>query len=385
MVIYLRMLISKYANWTYEEFLYAQHPEYVALRNIVFKNRQHNFSLFGEGVSFGHFKGYGVNFYNMKQNTIHGYFLSFLLKFEFALILRPSVFVSMGTFNLIPFGLSAIFMRRRFIAILTSEPWYDIQDVAKPLRRLFRLLLKKVFQKSQMVFVLSKNLRKELIEDYCVSPDKILLYNYKISEIFNPAVLGKFKTLLNPSGPIVLTICRIAPQKGLEYLIEASRIITEKIPNAKIIIKGVLSADVPSQVAYLALLRKLIDENGLQQNVRILDIDLEYSEMPGLMASADVFVLPSMSEGKPMVVLEAMATGIPVVGSRVGGIMDVIEDGNNGLLVEPKDVEGLSEAIIRILSDKKLRKRLSDGALSDSQRLRENEFESLLGRFILPS
>lgn len=100
------------------------------------------------------------------------------------------------------------------------------------------------------------------------------------------------------------------------------------------------------------------------------------------MAAADVFVLPSVFEGLGVALLEAMACGVPVVASNVGGIPDIVTDGYNGLLVGAGDVKGLAESVIKILSDETLRKRLSEGALTTIQQMTENEFETLLNRFI---
>jgi glycosyltransferase involved in cell wall biosynthesis len=203
------------------------------------------------------------------------------------------------------------------------------------------------------------------------------VYKYRISNIFNPHVPSDLKKTLNPSGPVVLTVCRISPQKGLEYLVEASPAVIEKIPDVKFVIRA-----YSSEEKYEKYLRSLINKYNLQKYFKILIEFSPYEEITKYMAAADVFVLPSISEGLGVVVLEAMACGVPVIGSKVGGITDMIKHEYNGLLVRPRDVNGLAEAIIRILSGKTLRKRLSEGALTTIQDMKENEFESLLTKFI---
>ena len=89
------------------------------------------------------------------------------------------------------------------------------------------------------------------------------------------------------------------------------------------------------------------------------------NEKDNLMQEADVFVLPSYYEALPLGVLEAMALGIPVVTTPVGGIPDVIEDGINGLLVEPRQPEALARAIVALLMDDALRTRLRETAHTD--------------------
>jgi glycosyltransferase involved in cell wall biosynthesis len=77
---------------------------------------------------------------------------------------------------------------------------------------------------------------------------------------------------------------------------------------------------------------------------------------------ATVLVLPSRSEGLGRVIIEALCRGRPVVGSRVGGIADLLEDGVNGVLVEPGDTEALAEALVRVLSNRTLVERLAEAA-----------------------
>lgn len=79
--------------------------------------------------------------------------------------------------------------------------------------------------------------------------------------------------------------------------------------------------------------------------------------MPGVYTSLDVLVLPSRDEGMPMTIIEALAAGTPVIATRVGSVPELIKDGQTGLLLEPGDIEGLSNAIIRLLADSDLRQR----------------------------
>jgi glycosyltransferase involved in cell wall biosynthesis len=80
--------------------------------------------------------------------------------------------------------------------------------------------------------------------------------------------------------------------------------------------------------------------------------------MPGIYAALDVFVLPSLNEGLPMTILEAMAASKPVIATRVGAIPKVIQDGETGLLVDPGDVDGLQSALARLLTDADLCSRI---------------------------
>jgi glycosyltransferase involved in cell wall biosynthesis len=90
--------------------------------------------------------------------------------------------------------------------------------------------------------------------------------------------------------------------------------------------------------------------------------------MPAVYAEHDIFVFPSLSEGMPLTLLEAMAAGMPVVTTETSGMADVVEDGFNGLLVPPADTESLVEAIERLLRSADLRKRLGQQAQETMQR-----------------
>lgn len=106
--------------------------------------------------------------------------------------------------------------------------------------------------------------------------------------------------------------------------------------------------------------KKLIQQIGISDYVRFLGFvenSLHY------IASFDLLVMPSLNEGIPMSLLEAMAMGVPVIASRVGGIPEVIEDESTGILVEPKNVEELYQACARLASDERLRKKIASNAM----------------------
>ena len=107
--------------------------------------------------------------------------------------------------------------------------------------------------------------------------------------------------------------------------------------------------------------RRMIAELGIEQSVQVREW-VSASEAAALLASAEVFVLPSRHEGQPMAVLEAMAHGVCVVAGDVGGIPELVEDGRSGLLVRPDDVGSLADALRRVLGDRDLRARLGGAA-----------------------
>jgi len=160
---------------------------------------------------------------------------------------------------------------------------------------------------------------------------------------------------------MILTVGRLVERKGHVYLVRAMPLILKKIPNAKLFIvgSGPLEKEIKSEVKKL----------GLEKSV-VLTGRVATEILPNYYAAADVFCLPAIIDsrgetegGQGLVVGEAMATGKPVVASAVGGITDAVKHNWNGLLVKEKNEKQLAEAICKVLSDKKLREKLTKNGL----------------------
>lgn len=141
-------------------------------------------------------------------------------------------------------------------------------------------------------------------------------------------------------GPVALSTGRLAPEKGHPYLIEAWAAVRQAVPEAVLLIAG----DGPERPR----LEQLIADRGLTGAVRLLGFRDDAAQLP---AAADVFVLPSLTEGMGIALLEAMACGCPVIASAVGGITEAVADRTHGLLVPPGDAAGLADACIALLAD----------------------------------
>ncbi len=152
----------------------------------------------------------------------------------------------------------------------------------------------------------------------------------------------------------VLCVARLSWEKGIDYLLQAWPMVLESARKAKLVIVGE-GRERPK-------IEKMIQDLNLASGVELKG-NLPHKQVLEEMARAAVFVLPSLAEGLGIVILEAQAAGAPVVATRVGGIPDIIKDGKNGFLVEPKSPRQLAAAIVKLLKDKKLRKRLSEEGL----------------------
>jgi glycosyltransferase involved in cell wall biosynthesis len=144
--------------------------------------------------------------------------------------------------------------------------------------------------------------------------------------------------------PVVGAIGRLAPQKGLPTLLHAARDVLQLVPNALFVFVG----DGPDKEALQVQAREL----GIAGSVSFLGVR---EDIPEILSSVDVVALPSLSEGLPMVLLEAMASGAAVVASRVGAVPRVVDDRVNGILMSPGDVCGLTVALLDLLRSKQLR------------------------------
>ncbi|MDX6398309.1 MAG: hypothetical protein QOJ43_1717, partial [Gaiellaceae bacterium] len=161
-----------------------------------------------------------------------------------------------------------------------------------------------------------------------------------------------------PETPIALYVGMLERTKGIATLAAAWPLVAAQLPGARLVIVG--------RGAQADLVDRLRDDfpDRVEHVERLLP-----SEVAARMDDATCLVLPSRSEGLPRVILESFARGRSVVASRVGGIGDVVEDGESGFLVEAGDAEALAAALTRVLSDRELAARVGAGAHDASLRL----------------
>ena len=151
-----------------------------------------------------------------------------------------------------------------------------------------------------------------------------------------------FKTRLGlaPEAPLVATIGRLHEQKGLDDFLRAAAALGDACPACRFLIVGQGPLEAP--------LKALAHELHLDERVTFLP---SCDDVPAVLRATDVFLLTSLWEGMPNVVLEAMAAAAPVVATRVEGIADVLEDGRTGSIVPPRDVSALAAAALRYLDE----------------------------------
>jgi glycosyltransferase involved in cell wall biosynthesis len=160
---------------------------------------------------------------------------------------------------------------------------------------------------------------------------------------------------LPPRGHVFGMAARVSPQKDFPTLIQAAKIVAEKLPDCCFLIAGDHQLEAPHRAHYESLL-PLLEATGMRDRFFFAGFQAEMSPFYG---AIDTFVLSSNWEGLPTVVLEAVMYGRPVVSTEVGGIAEAIQDGVNGFLVPPKSPELLADRLIQIAADSALAERMA--------------------------
>ena len=152
-------------------------------------------------------------------------------------------------------------------------------------------------------------------------------------------------------GTRLLFVARLAELKGLSILLEAMTTLIKTHPAGHLTVIG----DGPQRERFEQLAR----EYGLDEAVTFTGY-LSQAEVRAQLAQTDVFVLPSYAEGVPVTLMEALGSAVPVVATQVGGVSELVEDGSNGFVVRPGDVESLADRLVELVADPELRQRLGD-------------------------
>jgi len=141
------------------------------------------------------------------------------------------------------------------------------------------------------------------------------------------------------NGFIIGTICRLSDEKGLKHLMRAVRFLSAKHADIKVVVIG----EGPQEKE----LRKIISDESLSEKVLLAGYrEAAYNYLPLF----DIFVLPSLTEGLPITLLEAMQAEVPIIATRVGGMPGLLGDGKLGYLVEPADAQALADAVDKVRS-----------------------------------
>ncbi|MDD5749188.1 MAG: glycosyltransferase family 4 protein [Patescibacteria group bacterium] len=241
-------------------------------------------------------------------------------------------------------GIALVFSKyfyKKAKRILTLQSG-DLDDPKKQKKFLIRFFWKSIHKSPDRITAISSFLADRA--------RRLGVADEKIQLIPNGVDFSKVPQGIIQEKNKVVCLARLSWEKGLDYLVKAWPGVISQVPEAKLVLVG--EGDKRKEI------EDLIKELNIAGSVELKGA-LPHQEALEQLASAEVFICPSLAEGLGIVFIEAQACGAPVIGTRVGGIPDVIQDNENGLLVEAKNSEQITEAIVKLLKDEELRKQLS--------------------------
>ncbi len=233
--------------------------------------------------------------------------------------------------------------------VATCHPWTETKYSSRA--RLYSWLDKKVLKKFDAIVAVAESVKQELLTAGVAAE--------KISVIDNGIDVNRFQQAydlrdlcrelqIDNDRIIIGTVGRLVEEKGQRFLIEATKLLVHTFPNLLVIIVG--------EGPLFEQLNQMINELGLQEQVRLTGLR---QDIPRMLALFDIFVLPSISEGLPMALMEAMASQKPVIATNVGDIFKLIQNGVTGLLITPTNVLELQESITKLIIDREMARRLA--------------------------
>lgn len=164
---------------------------------------------------------------------------------------------------------------------------------------------------------------------------------------------------LTPKDLLVANVGNLYPVKGQDVLVSAASRVLRERPELP------LHIAIAGRGEQESTLRSMAQEAGIADRVHLLGFR---DDIPDLLAASDIFALPSRSEGLPLALLEAMSAGTPIIASAVGGIPEVVRDGETALLFPAGSAQDLASALLRLATDRELRSRLAENGRDLAQR-----------------
>jgi len=270
------------------------------------------------------------------------------VRFSFWLIPKIAQQLREGAFDLLHthgykadlLGIIAAYMAK--IPIVATIHGYTN---AFPAVRVYGHLDLLVLRRFPKVMAVSDYLRQELIASGLAPHQVVTVYHVLDPDVFVSTISADRRQVRAELGigthtPVVLTVGRLNPEKGHRYLLESAQLVCQYIHDLHVLVVGEGPLREQLEVSARSLsLNAVVSFLGWRKDVA------------SLMAASDLFVLPSTRDSFPMVILEALAIGVPVIATRVGGVPEIIRTGENGILVEPRDPEALARAMTWALTN----------------------------------
>lgn len=268
-------------------------------------------------------------------------------------------------YNMIPDGIAAVKLANNLkLPVAFWAIGTDVNGIAA-YNKINHYLSRKSIEDSQVVFTESMDLERKV---KCFSRKNINVKTfYKGIDISNFIDLPQKKVLINKlklshDNKYMLFVGRLIYDKGIYELAHTFITISKRYPNFNLILIG--------EELEKEKLESKFRDNGILDRVQFKGV-IPYTEIANYMKASDLLVLPSWAEGLPNVVMEAMATGLPVIATDVGGIPEILENGVTGISVPAKNAEKLTEAVIEMMENEKLREK----CIRNAKELMKNKFD----------
>lgn len=302
------------------------------------------------------FKGWGPVSDKLKDCGVECITLSGKGKFDFRVLWRYFLFLRKAPPDLIiAFLYRAYIPTRIFGLLLGIANISSVRDVQEWMNPLHIFLERITANYSTAIYSCSNAVTRFLLKDIRIKKEKIVTIQNGIDvESFSVKINKKQKLQelgLNSKLKIVGTVCRLhEPKKGIMTLLEATKELQKETD------------------FHLLIIGTGKDERKLRQIAQIEKINVSFlgerKDINEILQIMDVFVLASIYEGFPVVVLEAMAAGLPIVASKVGGLEEAVSEGETGFLIEPGIPKKLSDKIKKLLLNENLRKNFGKAGLN---------------------
>ena len=243
------------------------------------------------------------------------------------------------------------------LVVYTAHDFY-FRSFERGFKRSFYIFLEKFASPfCDLILFVSEAVKSEAINERIKKSEYLVWVgngiqcdNFTINTLYQNSIKHKYS--ISENTPIVGVVARLVENKGLDIFIKASTIILDKYPNAIFIICG----SGPDEKNLTNLIKEL---NVFDKVMFTGHVDSK-KELIHIMASFDVFLLPTRREGLGIVYIEAMVLGIPVVGTRIPPITEIIVEGQTGLLAADQDYNAFAQCAISLLSDHELSIRLAE-------------------------
>ena len=329
---------------------------------------------------YHHPEGFSIHYIGSKKSKISTTHIHELIRFGLLLIYHSKKLINiikpdlLHCFFTLPSGSFGLFCKKRYnIPYITSVlgadvPGFNIGDWRlNTYHALTSVLSKAIWDNSSFIAANSQSLKDTCIK-FSTKQDVKVISNGVDSDVFFP---NKEKKEDKSNEVELLFISRLMYQKGIDTLIKACGILKEKnITNFRLNIVG--------DGHLKGLMFSLIEKFKLNERINFLGWR-ELEELPEIYRRADIFVLPSVMEGMPSVVLQAMASGLPIIGTKVKGFEEVLENNINGLSVEYNNHIALADAIEKLIKSPELREKMGTNSFN---KVKNFSWESIAQKYL---